>query len=350
MKPASAAPDKEPSLEALVERRVEFLTAYQNRAYADRYRALVDAVAKAEAAKAPGRTGLATAVARYLFKLMAYKDEYEVARLYTDGSFRDQVARTFEGDLRFEFHLAPPLLARKDAVTGEAKKMRFGPWMMQGFRALAALRGLRGTRFDIFGYTAERREERALIGEYEALCRELIATLTSDNHPLAVSLASLPEKIRGYGHVKMRNLAETREGMGAADRDMARAGAEAAGGGVRRGRVAPAARRHCERSEAIHRSTRRSRSELATTVRVANCFHWTRARGERTTNSMGLRQLNRGFLRLRLAMTRPRISLCPAHAPGAERPHRTIGKPSSIACARCRRPPWRSCKSITTSS
>ena len=145
VKPASAAPDKEPSLEALVARRVDFLTAYQNRAYADRYRQLVDAAAKAEAAKAPGRTGFATAVARYLFKLMAYKDEYEVARLYTDGSFRDQVARTFEGDLRFEFHLAPPLLARKDHVTGEAKKMRFGPWMMQGFRALAALRGLRGT-------------------------------------------------------------------------------------------------------------------------------------------------------------------------------------------------------------
>ena len=211
VKPASAAPDKEPSLEALVARRVDFLTAYQNRAYADRYRQLVDAAAKAEAAKAPGRSGFATAVARYLFKLMAYKDEYEVARLYTDGSFRDQVARTFEGDLRFEFHLAPPLLARKDHVTGEAKKMRFGPWMMQGFRALAALRGLRGTRFDIFGHTAERREERALIGEYEALLRELIATLTSDNHALAVSLAALPEKIRGYGHVKMGNLAKVRE-------------------------------------------------------------------------------------------------------------------------------------------
>jgi indolepyruvate ferredoxin oxidoreductase len=154
---------------------------------------------------------LATSVARYLFKLMAYKDEYEVARLYTDGSFRDQVARTFEGDLRFEFHLAPPLLARKDPVTGEAKKMRFGPWMMQGFRALAALRGLRGTWFDIFGRTPERREERALIGEYEALLRELIATLTSDNHALAVSLAALPEKIRGYGHVKMGNLAKVRE-------------------------------------------------------------------------------------------------------------------------------------------
>ncbi|MFZ0207370.1 MAG: DUF6537 domain-containing protein, partial [Roseiarcus sp.] len=211
VKPASAAPDEEPSLEALVARRVDFLTAYQNRAYADRYRQLVDAAANAEAAKAPGRSGFATAVARYLFKLMAYKDEYEVARLYTDGSFRDQVARTFEGDLRFEFHLAPPLLARKDHVTGEAKKMRFGPWMMQGFRALAALRGLRGTRFDIFGRTAERREERALIGEYEALLRELIATLTSDNHALAVSLAALPEKIRGYGHVKMGNLAKVRE-------------------------------------------------------------------------------------------------------------------------------------------
>jgi indolepyruvate ferredoxin oxidoreductase len=206
-----AAAEKEPSLETLVARRVEFLTAYQNRAYAERYRALVDEAARAEAAKTPGRTGLALAVARYLFKLMAYKDEYEVARLYTDGTFRDQVARTFEGDLRFEFHLAPPLLARKDPVTGQAKKMAFGPWMMQGFRALAALRFLRGGKLDIFGYSAERREERALIGEYEALCRELIATLTTDNHALAVSLASLPEKIRGYGHVKLGNLAKTRE-------------------------------------------------------------------------------------------------------------------------------------------
>jgi indolepyruvate ferredoxin oxidoreductase len=210
VKPSNRA-EPEPSLEALVARRAEFLTAYQNRAYADRYRALVDAVAAAERARAPGRTGLAKAVARYFFKLMAYKDEYEVARLYTDGSFQRQVAAAFEGDLKFEFHLAPPLFARKDPVTGEARKMRFGAWMMSGFKALAALKGLRGGMFDVFGHTAERREERALIGEYEALCRELIAGLTNENHALAISLAALPEKIRGYGHVKTRALAATRE-------------------------------------------------------------------------------------------------------------------------------------------
>ncbi len=138
---------------------------------------------------------------------MAYKDEYEVARLYTDGSFRRQVAQAFEGDLRFEFHLAPPLLARKDPATGEAKKMSFGPGMMKAFGMLAKLRFLRGTAFDLFGYSEDRRLERALILEYEALCGELIAGLTPANHELAVALASLPEKIRGYGHVKARNLA-----------------------------------------------------------------------------------------------------------------------------------------------
>jgi indolepyruvate ferredoxin oxidoreductase len=212
-KPAATA-EQTNDLATIVARRTEFLTAYQNKAYADRYRALVDSVTKAEAAKAPGRTGLAFAVARYAFKLMAYKDEYEVARLYTDGSFQRQVAAAFEGDLKFEFHLAPPILGRKDPTTGQAKKTTFGPWMIRGFRALAGLKGLRGTAFDIFGHTMERREERALIGEYEALCRELIAGLNFDNHALAVALAALPEKIRGYGHVKAGNIVKTREEWG----------------------------------------------------------------------------------------------------------------------------------------
>jgi indolepyruvate ferredoxin oxidoreductase len=204
---SAAAPVGEQSLEALVARRAAFLTSYQNAAYSARYRGLVARVADAEARRTPNATGFAKTVARNLFKLMAYKDEYEVARLYTDGSFQRQVAHAFEGDLRFEFHLAPPLLARKDAVTGEAKKMSFGPWMMKAFGLLARLRFLRGTRFDIFGYSADRREERALIAEYESLCGELIAGLTPANHEIAVALAALPEKIRGYGHVKARHLA-----------------------------------------------------------------------------------------------------------------------------------------------
>jgi indolepyruvate ferredoxin oxidoreductase len=210
VQPSTRAQDKEPSLDALVDRRAEFLTAYQNRAYAERYRALVNAVAAAEAAKTPGRTGLAAAAAKYFFKLMAYKDEYEVARLFTEGSFQRQVAEAFEGDLKFEFHLAPPWLARKDSVTGQPKKMTFGPWMMTAFRALAALRVLRGTSLDIFGRTPERREERALIGEYEALASEVVKGLNADNHALGLALLSLPEKIRGYGHVKAESLVKAR--------------------------------------------------------------------------------------------------------------------------------------------
>jgi indolepyruvate ferredoxin oxidoreductase len=142
---------------------------------------------------------------------MAYKDEYEVARLYTTGDFEKQVASTFEGEnLRFEFHLAPPLLAKRDPVTGIPRKMSFGPWMMKAFRILARFRSLRGTPLDPFGYTHERRTERSLIREFEARIAEILAQLTPSNHAVAVGLASLPQKIRGYGHIKERNLAASR--------------------------------------------------------------------------------------------------------------------------------------------
>jgi indolepyruvate ferredoxin oxidoreductase len=195
------------SFDEMVERRVAFLTEYQNAAYAARYRAWVEKAKAAEAANAPGRCGVADAVARYLFKLMAYKDEYEVARLYTDGTFLKQVANELGGDnLRFEFHLAPPLFAPRDPVTGELRKMSFGPWMMHAFGVLAKLRFLRGTPFDIFGYSEERKTERKLIADYEAMLEEVLGKLTPDNHPLAVGLAAIPEKIRGFGHVKARHL------------------------------------------------------------------------------------------------------------------------------------------------
>jgi indolepyruvate ferredoxin oxidoreductase len=195
------------SFDEMVTRRVQFLTAYQNAAYAARYRALVERAKAAEAAKAPGACGFAEAVARYLFKLMAYKDEYEVARLYTDGEFVKQVASTFDGkNLRFEFHLAPPLLAKPDPVTGVPRKMSFGPWMMPAFGLLAKLRFLRGTPLDIFGYSQERKTERKLIADYEAMLDEAMGKLTPGNHPLAVALAAIPEKIRGFGHVKARHL------------------------------------------------------------------------------------------------------------------------------------------------
>jgi indolepyruvate ferredoxin oxidoreductase len=209
--PASVKRDAEhlsESFDEMVGRRVEFLTAYQNAAYAEQYRALVDKAKAAEATRAPSKCGLADAVARYLFKLMAYKDEYEVARLYTDGAFEKQVQTEFDGEnLRFEFHLAPPLLARRDKTTGLPRKMSFGPWMLPLFRFLAKLRFLRGTALDPFGYSLERRTERKLIDDYKIVLDEVLAKLTPENHHLAVGLAVLPEKIRGYGHVKQRHLA-----------------------------------------------------------------------------------------------------------------------------------------------
>ena len=212
MKPATEAASDSLRLsgtfDEMVTRRVAFLTQYQNAGYARRYRRWVDKATAAEAAKAPGKCGLAEAVARYLFKLMAYKDEYEVARLYSGDTFLKQVRSAFDGEnLRFEFHLAPPLLARRDPATGEPKKMSFGPWMLNAFRVLAKFKFLRRTPLDPFGYSVERRRERGLIRQYEAVIAEIIGKLTPENHHLAVGLAVIPEKIRGYGHVKQRHLA-----------------------------------------------------------------------------------------------------------------------------------------------
>ncbi len=195
------------SLDEKIRRRVTFLTGYQNAAYAERYRALIERVRAAEKAKAPGHDEFADATAEYLFKLMAYKDEYEVARLFTDGSFKRQIAATFEGNLRFEFHLAPPLLAKIDPESKRPIKRSFGPWMMTAFGWLAKLKGLRGTPFDPFGRSAERKLERRLIEDYVATLEELIRSLTPENHALAVAIAAMPEKIRGFGPVKLRHLA-----------------------------------------------------------------------------------------------------------------------------------------------
>jgi indolepyruvate ferredoxin oxidoreductase len=194
------------NIASLVERRVAVLTEYQDAAYAQRYRDLVAAIEAAEANRARGCSGLAEAVARNLFKLMAYKDEYEVARLYTDGAFLAKLNRQFEGDFKLEYHLAPPILGSRNPTTGELRKRAFGPWMRQGFKLLARMRGLRGTAFDIFGHTQERRMERQLIVDYEAILRELSVAVTPDNHALAVEIADLPEQIRGFGHIKQCNV------------------------------------------------------------------------------------------------------------------------------------------------
>ncbi len=197
------------SLDELIARRSSFLTDYQDAAYAKRYRALVDAVRSAEQQAIPGSTALSEATARYFFKLMAYKDEYEVARLYTSGDFIKRVSEQFEGDYQVRFHLAPPLFAKRDEQ-GQLQKKEYGPWMFKAFGLLAKLKGLRGSRFDVFGYTEERRGERQLIADYEKTLQELISGLDARRLALAVDIASIPEHIRGYGHVKEAHLHEAK--------------------------------------------------------------------------------------------------------------------------------------------
>jgi indolepyruvate ferredoxin oxidoreductase len=190
------------SLDEAIERRLQFLADYQDISYAKRYRARVDSVRAREAKRTPGRDALSWVVAKNYFKLLAYKDEYEVARLYTDDAFQRQLDRTFEGGYKLEFHLAPPILSKTDPATGRPRKMRFGPWMMTAFKLLAKMKRLRGTRFDIFGYSAERRLERRLIADYEALLDDIVPLLKPETQELVAALAALPEQIRGYGPVK----------------------------------------------------------------------------------------------------------------------------------------------------
>ena len=196
-------------LERLVAVRKAFLTDYQHAAYARQYTDLVDKVAHAER-EATGTNRLALAVARGYFKLMAYKDEYEVARLYTAPAFQAQLDSQFEGDYSLRFHMAPPIFARKDPRTGVPRKVTLGPRTMTALKALARLKGLRGTWFDPFGRTAERRMERALIGEYRQTVQQLLAGLNRDNIGQAATIAALAETIRGYGHVKAASVEKYR--------------------------------------------------------------------------------------------------------------------------------------------
>ena len=212
---------KTTDLDDMITKRVEFLTGYQNAAYAQQYKVFVQKVRAAEAALPPPRgeargegrqphsKKLSEAVARYLFKLMAYKDEYEVARLQSDPAFLAKIASQFEGDYKLHYHLAPPLIAKKNAA-GELQKSKFGPSLLTGFKWLAKLKGLRGTALDVFGRTEERKTERALIVQYIASIDELLASLNAGNLTLATEIARIPEDIRGYGHVKERHLASAR--------------------------------------------------------------------------------------------------------------------------------------------
>jgi indolepyruvate ferredoxin oxidoreductase len=204
---APKATPRPATLEEIVGVRAELLEGYQDAALAKRYRDRVARIAALEADKTPGRSGLAEAVAKGYAKLLAYKDEYEVARLYTDGRFEKAVKEAFDGNHRIEIHLAPPLLSwlARDKATGQPRKMTFGPWMLTAFRTLAKGRALRGTWLDVFGYTAERRLERQMIKDYEVVLDEIERRLVADNHRAAVALAALPEDIKGFGHVKHGN-------------------------------------------------------------------------------------------------------------------------------------------------
>jgi indolepyruvate ferredoxin oxidoreductase len=189
----------------IIERRAAFLRGYQNTDYAAQYVTFVRQVEKAEQARGKGMTGLAESVAQNLFKLMAYKDEYEVARLYAGESFQANLAKQFQGDLKLKFHLAPPLISRRDPDTGHLIKREYGSWMMTAFKLVAKMKGLRGGSFDIFGRTEERRAERAAIPAYRATIEALLADLTPENHALGVQISNIPAQIRGYGHIKDRS-------------------------------------------------------------------------------------------------------------------------------------------------
>ncbi|MBE7638006.1 indolepyruvate ferredoxin oxidoreductase family protein [Sneathiella sp. P13V-1] len=207
-RPATSAEiiQKPLALDEMIANRQDELTSYQSKRYAKRYLNLVDKVRAAETALGGSDLPLTSAVARYFYKLMAYKDEFEVARLYTSGAFEEKLKQQFEGDFKLKFHMAPPLLAKKDPETGHLKKREFGPWMFKLFGLMAKMRFLRGTALDPFGKTEERLKEKALIKRYEDTVQELVEGLSADNLTLAIEIAEIPEHIRGYGHVKERHL------------------------------------------------------------------------------------------------------------------------------------------------
>ena len=224
-KSAGTAPAKK-TLDETVAFRAKFLTDYQDEAYAKRYLADVERVRAAESKAAPGSTELTEAFAKGLFKLMAYKDEYEVARLYSDGEFARALQAQFDGDPSLKVLMAPPLLASRDKVTGHLQKREFGPWAFKAFGILARLKGLRGTALDIFGYTAERRMERALPSEYTAMIfRHLDGKF---DLPRLVALAKAPEAVRGFGHVKEANVARYRAECARIEGEIGRLVAQAA--------------------------------------------------------------------------------------------------------------------------
>jgi indolepyruvate ferredoxin oxidoreductase len=208
-KSSAVAPVKR-TLDESIAFRAKFLTEYQDEAYSKRYLSAVERVRAAEAKGSPGSHELTEAFAKGLFKLMAYKDEYEVARLYSDGEFARALKEQFDGEPGVKVSLAPPLLASRDKVTGHLRKREFGPWIFRAFELLARFKSLRGTAFDPFGYTAERRMERALPGEYSSMILRHLDKAKPHDWPRLVALAKSAELVRGYGHIKEANVAKFR--------------------------------------------------------------------------------------------------------------------------------------------
>jgi indolepyruvate ferredoxin oxidoreductase len=204
-----AAHCRSATLDEAILRRRDFLTAYQDAAYADRYFKLVEDTRRREAQIAPDSTALADAVARNYFKLLAYKDEYEVARLFADPQFQRSLSASFEGDYQLNFHITLPW-SRGAKPGDEPKKIRFGPWLLPAMKLLASFKFLRGTAFNPFGGIAERRQERELIADYERTVAHILDQLDPGNLDAAVALASIPESIRGYGPVKERSIVQAR--------------------------------------------------------------------------------------------------------------------------------------------
>jgi len=208
-------------LDALIDHRERFLTEYQNTNYAKRYRALVQRVREAEERIVEGAPLRVTAaVARSYARLLAYKDEYEVARLYTNGQFERDLYAQFEGEFKLQFHLAPPLLSRPGKDGSPPRKMTLGSWMWPVFKGLAKLKGLRGTPFDIFGYALERRMERELAADYAAMIDAALTKLTAETLARVEQLADMPDRIRGFGHVKLGNVATVKQQEGALLREL----------------------------------------------------------------------------------------------------------------------------------
>jgi indolepyruvate ferredoxin oxidoreductase len=198
------------ALDDIVAHRMALLENYQDASYASRYKALVDSVVAVDARFPEKNQALSKTVARYGAKLMAYKDEYEVARLYTAPEFMRQLKETFQGNMKLKFNLAPPLLSKTDAYSGLPRKKEYGSWMMFSFKLLAKLKFLRGTALDVFGYTAERKMERALIEEYFQTVAKLCTEIDADTYDTAVEIAAIPEHIRGFGHIKEQHVKTVR--------------------------------------------------------------------------------------------------------------------------------------------